>query len=163
MKINVILKKNIFISNLKVHSILTECFSKYYNILNFDEFETIEFIKNNNNINTKIILYFDNKMDNYHVNILNFIQNNLINSIIYFLVTDWWKINFPGHDEQNYVISNIFKANNYKVITYAYNVEQLNEFHGIDFNQYKNNIININFGSAYDLAFSEFKSALYLL
>lgn len=158
MKINVILKKNVSLCNLKIHSILTEYFSKYYNILNFDEYETIEFINNNNNNETKIILYFDIKMDSYHVNITNFIQNNLINSKIYFIVFDWWKINFPGHDEQNYVISNIFKANNYKVITVAYNVEQLNEFHGINFNPYKNNIINFNFFSAYDLAFSAFNN-----
>jgi hypothetical protein len=158
MTINVILKKNVSLCNLKIHSIFTECFSKYYNILNLDEHETIEFIKNNNNSNTKIIIYFDIKMDSYHVNVLNFIQNNENYSKIYFIVFDWWKVNFPGHDEQNYVISNIFKANNYKVITIAYDIEQLNKFHGADFNEYKNNIIHFNFNSAYDLAFSPFNN-----
>jgi len=156
MSINIILRKNIPICNVKAHSILNEYFTKYYNILSFDESETITFIKNNNNNETKIILYFDNKMEDYHVNIMNFIKNNAINSIIYFIVFDWWKINFPGHDKQNYFISNIFKANNYKVITFAYNVEQLNQFHGIDFSPYKDNIININLWNSYDLAFSDF-------
>lgn len=156
MNITVILYKNKLLYNSKSHSILNEYFTKYYNILNLYEYETIEFIKNNNNSKNKIILYFDNNMDNYHINIMNFIQNNIIDSSIYFILFDWWKINFPDHDEQNYFISNIFKASNYKVITFSYNVDQLNEFHGIDYNSYKNNIININLWTAYDLAFSDF-------
>ena len=159
MNITVILYKNKPLYNPKAHSILNEYFTKYYNILNLDEYETIEFIKNNNNLNNKIILYFDNKMEIYHLNIMNFIQNNIINSSIYFILFDWWKVNFPNHDEQNYFISNIFKASNYKVITFSYNVDQLSEFHGIDFNPYKNNIININLWTAYDLAFSDFNTS----
>ena len=157
MNTYIILKKNINLYNLKAHSILNKYFLLNYNIINLDECETIEFIINNNT-NIKIILYFDNQIDNYHINVMNFIKNNIIKPSIYIIVFDWWKINFPGHDAQNYVISNIFKAINYKVITFAYNIEQLNDFYNIDFSQYKDNIIHINLWSAYDLAFIEFNN-----
>lgn len=98
-------------------------------------------------------------MDLFEINLMNYIKNNInIKYTIYFILFDWWIINFPGHENQNNFISNIFKATNYKVITFAYNLNQLNNFYNKDFNPYKNNILHINLWSSYNNSFSDFNN-----
>jgi hypothetical protein len=155
----VILKNNYNIYNLKAHELLTIYFKEHYIILYLNYEEIVNFLNINNLENNKIIFYVDNKMDLYEINVMNYIKsNNNIKSTIYFILFDWWKINFGGHENQNNFISNIFYANNYKVITFAYDVNQLNNFYNKDFNLYKNNILHINLWSSYNNSFSNFNN-----
>ena len=156
--IYVILKKNYNIYNLKSHDLLNIYFKENYIILYFNYEEVIDFLNINNLENNKIIFFTDNRMDLYEINLLNYIKNNNIKSTIYFILFDWWKINFEGHENQNNFMSNIFYANNYKVITFAYDVNQLNNFYNKDFNLYKNNILHINLWSCYHTSFSDFNN-----
>lgn len=151
-----VISKNINLLNIKAHSLLTVYFKKYYNTYMFNEIDSIEFIKKNNTQSNTIIWYIDNIIDDYHINILNYIKNLEIKSKIFIFTIDWWKIPDPGREKQHYFISNVFKCNNYKVITFAYNIEQLNEFNNEDYTPYKNNIISINLWSAYDIAFTNY-------
>lgn len=155
----VILKNNYIIYNSKVHDLLNTYFKENYIILYLNYEETINFLNVNNLENNKIIFYVDNKVDLYEINVMNYIKNhNNIKSTICFITSDWWKINFPGHDHQNNFISNIFCANNYKVITCANDINQLNYFYNKDFNIYKSNILHINLGSSYNNPFSNFNN-----
>ena len=145
--------------NPKQQDLVNIYFKKYYNLHYYDENESIQFINNNNNSDSIIIFFFESDINDYHINIMNYIQNNnnLIAKIL-FVTSDWWKIHQFDFcmTKQNYFISNIFKANNYKVITFSDNIEQLNEFHNLNFNSYKENIIHINYASSYQLSLCVF-------
>ena len=157
--VNVILYKYIPLMNPKQQDLVNIYFKKYYNLHYYDENESIQFINNNNNSDSIIIFFFESDINDYHINIMNYIQNNnnLIAKIL-FVTSDWWKIHQFDFcmTKQNYFISNIFKANNYKVITFSDNIEQLNEFHNLNFNSYKENIIHINYASSYQLSLCVF-------
>jgi len=147
-------KNNSSIVNSKAKDLLTIYFKKYYKIFYMDFDEVIDFINNNNNSNIKIIFNINNDFKDYfEINLMKYIKNNTIYCNIYFITEDFW----PVSNLQSIFILDIFNAYNYKVLTYA-TVEQLNSFHNKNYNNYKNNIININLWASYKLAFIEFNN-----
>jgi hypothetical protein len=147
-------KNNSNIVNLKAKDLLTIYFKKYYNIFYMDFDEVKDFINNNNNQNIKIIFNINNDFNDYfEINLMNYIKNNTIYCNIYFIIEDFW----PVSNLQSIFILDIFNASNYKVLT-SVTVELLNSFHNKNYNNYKNNIININLWSSYKLAFVEFNN-----
>jgi hypothetical protein len=154
---NIILKQNYNKFNSKCDDLLNIYFKENYNILYFNYDQSIQFIINNNFENINIIFYINNTIDDYEIYIMNYIKNNNILCKIYFILIDWWKIPPPGNYEvQHNFISNIFKAINYKVITFSYDIYQLNSFYNIDFTPYQHNIKHINLWSSYNLSLVDF-------
>jgi hypothetical protein len=155
----VIIKKNYNMSNLKSNDLLNIYFKEHYKILYFNYEKVVEFVLNNNNNNVNIIFYTYNTIDSYESNVMNFIKNSIIQCKIFFIIIDWWKIPPPGNYKlQHNFISNIFYATNYKVITFIYDINQLNSYYNIDFTPFKNNIIHINLWSCYNMAFTDFNN-----
>lgn len=154
---NIILKENYNTFNSKCDDLLNIYFRENYNILHFNSDTAIQFIINNNFDHINIIFYINNTIDTYELNIMNYIQNNNIYCKIFFILIDWWKIPPPGNYEvQHNFISNIFKATNYKVVTFSYDIYQLSSFYNIDFTPYQHNIIHLNLWSSYNLSFVDF-------
>jgi hypothetical protein len=153
-----ITRKNTLFHNIKSFDLITIYFKNNYIHLELDLLEAMQFISNNNNEYTKIIIPFMHydMMDEYYLHVLFHIKNNDIKSKIFIITQDWWKITNDHY--QNFLINNVFKATNYKVLTFAYDIEQLNSFHNDNFNDYSNNIISINMWSAYGMAFNDFNN-----
>lgn len=80
----VIIKKDCLIRNLKCHDLLNIYFKNEYSVLYLSYDETIKFIYENNKENIKIIYYTFNSIDNYDLDLINFIKNTDILSNIYF-------------------------------------------------------------------------------
>lgn len=154
----VVTKKDTEFLNNKSHELLNKYLKIKYNHLDLNESETIEFITNNNKPENKIILFFDNVIDYYHINVLHYIKSIEIKSKIFISTIDWWKIPDPGREMQHYFISEVYKATNYKVLTFANDVNQLCEFNGEDYTPYAHNIISINKWSAYSESFVDFNN-----
>jgi hypothetical protein len=155
----IIIKENYIMNNLKSNDLLNIYFKQEYKILYLNYEKVIEFILSNNNNNINIIFYTYNIIDSYEINIMNYVKNNIMLCKIYFILIDWWRIPPPGnYDLQHYFVSNIFYAINYKVITFIYDIYQLNSYYNKDFNFFKNNIIHINLWSCYNLAFTDFNN-----
>jgi hypothetical protein len=151
----VITEKGYTIYNNKIHDLLNIHFKKNYKILNLDFSNSKKFIIDNNYDNIKIIFYFQN-LTKYGIDILNFIKKSNLKATVFFFTFDWW-INAQSKYHIDF-ITNIFKATNYKVITFAHNIEQLNEFHNTSYNTYKNNIIHNNFWCSYNSSFVKFNN-----
>jgi len=149
----VLLEKNYNIYNPKIHDLLNIYFIKHYCIKYMTKEEAINFININNNNNIKIIFYFQN-MPNFGNEILNFLNNKKnLESNIFIFTFDYW---VRGPNEFSKFILKIFKTINYKVFTFAENIEYLNYFHNKDYNLYKNNIICNNIWCSYNSSFIEF-------
>lgn len=148
----VLLEKNYSIYNPKIHDLLNIYFNDYYSIKYVSKNEAFTFIESNNNKNIKIIFYFQN-MPNFGNDVLNFINKKNINSKIFIFTFDFW-IRSPN--EFSKFILNIFKAKNHKVFTFAENIKQLNHYHKVNYNLYKNNIICKNIWCSYNLSFIKF-------
>jgi hypothetical protein len=149
----VILEKNYKIYNPKIHDLLNIYFNQYYIIKYLNKDDAITFINNNSKNNIKIIFYFQN-MPNFGNNLLEFIKNKIdLKCNIFFFTFDFW-IRNPS--EFKFFITNIYKASNYKVFSFAYNLEQINHFHNINYDLYKNNIIFNNIWCSYESSFLDF-------
>ena len=123
MNINIIVKETPFI-NPKAFDLISIYFKNNYNLYNFNDKNAIKFLNNNNNNQTTVIFYFDNIITDSELNILAFIKNNKINCKIFFILIDFWKIPDPGREKQHKFISDIFRAQNYKVICSANDIHQ---------------------------------------
>lgn len=152
----VIIKKDCLIRNLKCHDLLNIYFKNEYSVLYLSYDETIKFIYENNKENIKIIYYTFNSIDNYDLDLINFIKNTDILSNIYFFLEDWWKIPDSHQVIQNSLMDTIYNATNYKVITGINNIEQLNSYYNKDYTIYKKNILPFNCWSSYKSSFIDF-------
>lgn len=157
----VILPENYIPSNEKSHDLLLYYFKTYYNLiyLNIDNIK--KFINNNNNSNNKIIFYFletniyNPNIYNFYLKIINFIQGkNDIKSNIFIFTFDFW-IRGPGCYSQ--LIAKTFSPKNYKVITFAFNLQHLKIFLTIE-NTYTNNIIYNNYWASYKESYQPFNN-----
>lgn len=131
-------------------------FKNKYNILYLSYDETIKFIYENNKESTKIIFHTFNSIDNYDLDLINFIKSSDILCNIFFMLEDWWKISGSNQAIQNSLMDIIYKAINYKVITCINNIEQLNSYYNKDYSIYIKNILPFNFWSSYDSSFINF-------
>jgi hypothetical protein len=149
----VLLEKDYKIYNPKIHDLLNIYFNQYYIIKYLNKDEVITFINNNNNNNIKIIFYFQN-MPNFGNSLLEFIKNKIdLKCNIFFFTFDFW-IRNPS--EFTLFIKNIYKASNYKVFSFANNLEQINFYHKKIYALYKSNIIFNNIWCSYDSSFVDF-------
>ena len=156
----VILKENSNIINEKCHDLLNIYFKNNYNVLYLSCNNSINFLCNNSqNKDIKIIFNILEEIDDaedYKNNLLDFIQSNIFYCKIFFILFDWWKIRDDNHIKQNIFMEKIYNANNYKVISYSNNIEQLNSYFNKNFNTYKENILHINLWSSYNTSFINF-------
>lgn len=144
-------EKNYVLYNSKAHDMLHIHFKEFSNLyLNTNE--SINFIKNHNNSDTKILFYFHN-LTQFGITILEFIKTAIIRCDIVIFTFDWW-IRYPKYHID--FITTIFKADRYKVVTFANNINQLNEFHGTDYNLYSDNIVFINLWCCYNTSICKF-------
>ena len=157
----VILPPNYIPLNEKSQDLITYYFKIYYNIIYLDNNGIKDFINKNNNENIKIIFYFnddkntDPKIYNFYLEIINFIQNkNDIKSKIFIFTFDFW-IRSPGCYRQ--LICKTFNPKNYKVITFAYNLQHLKIFLNIE-DKYSSNIIYNNYWAAYKESYQPFNN-----
>lgn len=150
-KIFVLNEKNYVLYNSKAHDILNIHFKEFSNLyLNTNE--GINFIKKHNNPDTKILFYFHNLTD-FGIKILEFIKTAIIRCELVIFTFDWW-IRTPTYHKK--FITTVFKADRYKVVTFANNINQLNEFHGVDYKLYLDNIIFINLWCCYNTSICTF-------
>lgn len=151
--------------NIKSHDIINIHLPKYCNTVYVNSNEAINFIINNNNKNNNIILYHHfyvqsvNEHD-FHVDIIKFLHSfeNILSNIVIFAF-DWWRESSFRERPRREHTELIFKAKNYKVIVNSQNLEQLNNFHNINYDEYKDNIIFNKFWSCYNLSNLEFNYA----
>jgi hypothetical protein len=134
---------NYRLSQPKIHDLYNIYFRKYINYREFSLDETIDFIKLNNNSDINIIFYYGNHRTYENIGVLKFLSENNVKVNIYFITIDWW---FRNKDKN---FKNIFKAKNYKVITFVDNINLLNYFLNENYNSYNNNIICCNTWSCY--------------
>ena len=158
MNINIIVKETPFI-NPKAFDLISIYFKNNYNLHYFNDLNTIEYLNKNNNNQTTIIFYFDNIISDSELNILAFIKNNKIYCKIFFILIDFWKIPDPGREKQHKFISDVFQAQNYKVICSANDVPQLCELNNENFLPFSNNIIFLNIWSCYNSSFCDFNNS----
>jgi len=153
-----IFENNYIPLNEKCHDLLNIYFKNKYNIKYLSYDETKEFIVNNNNIDIKIIFYFyenntcDFKLYEYFINVMNYVKNIDLKCKIFFFTFDFW---VRGSIRYSEFITNIYKAQNYKVFTFAYDIEQLNKLHNFDYSKYSNNILYNNIWTCYNTSFCE--------
>jgi hypothetical protein len=148
----VILQKDYKIYNSKIHDLLNIHFKKNYCIKHLTIKEVFLFIESNNDINVKIIFYFQN-MPNFGNDILDFINKKNILSKVFIFTFDFW-VREPN-DFYKFILE-IFKAKNYKVFTFAENIEQLNYYHNRNYNVYQNNIFFNNIWCSYNSSFIKY-------
>ena len=143
------------VPNPKAHEILYKYLYKFCEIRYFDIFGIKKFINANNNENIYLFYYAEIHITPFHINFIKFLHNfkNLKINIIIFTF-DWW---FVPHKLHNLFISEVFKAKNYKVFCYCYNIEQLNFIHRFNYNNYKENIILSNNWCCYSKSFCKYK------
>jgi hypothetical protein len=158
MNINVIVKETPFI-NPKAFDLISIYFKKNYNLYYINDLNAINIIKINNNDKTTIVFYFDNTINDSDLNILNFIKSNQIFCKVFFIIIDFWKVQNPNFDKQHKFISDIFQAENYKVICSANDVQQLCDINNQDLTPYANNLIFCNIWSCYDSSFCNFNNS----
>ena len=157
----VLLPKNFTPLNEKSQDLLSYYFKTYYNIIYLNIQDTKNFINKNNNKITKIIFYFwddknaDPKIYDFYLEIINFIQSkNDIKANIFIFTFDFW-IRGPGCYKQ--LITKIYTPINYKVISFAYNIQHLRIFLTIE-NKCISNIIYNNFWAAYKVSYQPFNN-----
>lgn len=157
----VILPENYVPLNEKSQDLITYYFKKYYNIIYLNINNTKNFINKHNNKNTRIIFYFnddkntDPKFYNFYLDIINFIHSKKdIKSKIFIFTFDFW-LRGPGCYKE--LITKIFIPNNYKVVTFAYNIQHLRKFINLE-DKYKNNIIYNNYWAAYKESYQPFNN-----
>ena len=158
MNINIIVKETPFI-NPKAFDLISIYFKNNYNLHYFNDLNAIEFINKNNNSETTVVFYFDNIINDSDLNILNFIKNNNIFCKVFIIIIDFWKIPDPGREKQHKFISDLFQAENYKVICSARDVQQLCDLNNENFLPYVNNIIFLNIWSCYNSSFCNFNNS----
>jgi hypothetical protein len=151
MNIYIINEKNYKIYNPKIHDLLNIYF-KQFNNLYLTLNNAKKFITDNNKDNIKIIFYFHNLTD-FGVQILDFIQKTNIKCKIYFFTFDWW---IRGPKRHTTFITKIFKAKNYKVITFSNSIEQLCNYHNYDYSIYEKNIIFNNIWCCYNTSICKY-------
>lgn len=163
--IYVLLPENFIPLNKKAHDLLNIYFCNNYKILYLSYNNIINFILKNNNKKIKIILYFveDNCQNIIKYKNLYVEYNKTINRIkkikklyskIYIFIFDFWQ----RGKNYNIFLLNVFTPKNYKVITSAYNIGQLNSFHNKVFNKYSNSFIFYNIWSCYNNSFCTFNN-----
>lgn len=154
--IYVIHEKGYKIYNQKIHDLINIHFKEFRN-LTLTLLETKDFIINNNTCDVKIIFYY-HSAPNFGHDILKFIRSYDIKCQIYIFSFDWWIRTTEYWDDHRRYIVEIFKADKYKIITFADNIKQLNAFHNYDYTPYQSNIIFNNIWSSYNSSIMRFNN-----
>ena len=159
MKKFILTSNDIF--NIKSHDLLTYYIPNHagYKLLSLNGKEAVNFIKKNNKIDTKIIVYLQGGGPNYefYTHIVNFLSKTKIHCYITIFTFDWWFR--PLSKNHNSLMKLIFKTNNYRVITLANSVNKIYEFHNLSYMNYASNIICNNFWSCYNSSFVPFNNS----
>ena len=139
-------KKDIFLKNRNI------IFNKIKNIIYLTYSDSINFINNNKN---KTIIFYGEYFE-YHYNLAIYLNKNGNNgNKIVFFPIDFWYFGWIKNPKLKH-LQNIFKAKNYKVFCFCYNLEQLNKYHDFNYNEYKNNIIFENLWCCYKGSFIKY-------
>jgi hypothetical protein len=154
-------KDNYQIHNPKAHDILFKYLINISQKIYVNLIELKKFIKENNQDNIFLFYYLRFKRNRFTIDFIKFINNfeNLKIQIKIFTF-DFWKYK-NGYSENDIFVDNVFKTNNYKVITFSKNLEQLNFFHNYDYTEFKENIIFYNIWCCYDKSFCNFNNNPY--
>jgi hypothetical protein len=95
----------------------------------------------------------------FEKSMMDFVQNPQKNKIVFLNYDYWPHVQWPReHYNQEYVVSKMFHANNHYIITFAQNMEQINDMWNTDFSKYKDKIIFSNIWCCYPSSFIEFNT-----
>ena len=137
-----IIKENAQFPNPKSFELFTYYFNNKYKIVNKNAYNICSFIEEKNKYNNVLVFIHDVYLCKFDLITLNHIQNNSnIKCKIYVLPLDWWNMTHKSIKYFNQVTTNVFKANNYKVIVNVPDVKILSEFNGTDYFHFQDNII----------------------
>lgn len=155
--------ENTSIYNEKAHDMFRFLETNYI-IININKNELDFFFSKYNNKNN-IILFYNVTHQDVNIQkiqndfILEFykrIENKNIEFELIYFTFDFWYYPEDRNEENkkiNSILSSIFKAKKYKVITFANNIEQLNLCHNDNYISYKKNIIFLNLWCCYKKSF----------
>lgn len=141
--------KGIDFVNVKSHDIANVHLRKFCTFVYLDLSEIDSFIEHNNNYNTTIIYYFcyAPQITNKLLQSIKKIKQMEANVIIF--TFDYWAFD----KETENIYKNLFQASNYKIITFAKNIDRLNYLYGCDFSKYSHNIIFNSIWCCYEKSF----------
>jgi hypothetical protein len=161
-KIILIKEINSKIINEKCHDLLNIHFPKISTIVEINDKNLITFFKNIEP--NSIVIYYFQEYSFLFDKIINEINNlENVNFTFYFFTFDFWL--FPSgptmtysSEKRNEFIKKVFKAEKYKVICFANNINDLNYFLKDDFSAYSENLIFNNIWSCYETSFCEYNN-----
>lgn len=144
--------------NSKSHDLVNIYFPEFYKTFYMSSNEIIKFISNNNDPNNKILLYNQGGPTNhFYFPIIKYLTSNEnnIKSKIYIFSFDWWFHNTNGSITNNNCLKLMFKPKNFKLFTFS-NLDTISNFHKINYNEYRENIITNNIWCCYNSSFIKF-------
>jgi len=156
MKKYIIYQKDKILYNIKSHDLIT----KYLKSFNYEDiylkpnYEIIRnFVLNNNNEETKIIIYdaVNNEVNNIFIDVIQEIDNLQIKII--FFSFDFWIHPDSAKHIKTVLLKKVFKAKNYKVVCFCNDLDELNFYHNADYSEYKDNIIFFNLWGCYESSY----------
>jgi hypothetical protein len=120
---------------------------------NINILDTIKIIESCNN--DIFIVYASSS--SFEKQMIDFVKNPQNNKIVFFSYDYWPHVRWdPTHFNQKYFVENMFYAKHHYIVTYALNLEQINEMWDQDFTEYKDKIICDNIWCSYPLSFIPF-------
>lgn len=154
-----IIKENAQFYNPKSFELFNYYFKNNYKMVNKNVNNIKSFIDEKNRQNNVLIFIYDTYLNEFDFITMNYIQNYCeIKCKIFILTQDWWNTTHSSIKYFNDVTTNIFKANNYKVIVQVDNIELLSNFNGVDYLKFKENIICYNYWGIYNSSIIEFNN-----
>jgi hypothetical protein len=154
-----VIKENYSFPNPKAFELFDYYFNNNYKIV-IKNIDNVCYFIDKKNINNNVIVFvYTELLNDYDSIVLSHIKNhNELMCKIFCFPQDWWCGVPRPCEEHNPTITNLFNANNYKVIVAVDNINLLSEFNGVEYSEFKNNIICYNFWGIYNQAIIKFNA-----
>jgi hypothetical protein len=156
-----IIKENAIFYNPKSFELFDYYFNNSYKIVYKNADNINMFVEQKNKKNNVIIFIRSTFEDSFDAIALKYLQKheNII-SENFIIVQDWWYASSFNkcRSTKGQIRKDILKANTYKIIVIADNVEMLADFNNEDCLEFKNNIICYNYWGIYKSAIMEFNN-----
>lgn len=137
--------------NIKSHDLLNIYFPSNYTIAEMSLKNIKKFLINNNNCNTTIIYYCQTILNVNNI-ILECVKNMDVKFKFIFFTFDYW---FAYDKHYNNYLKELFRADKYKVVCFAQNIEQLMFYQKNDYEPYKENLIFNNIWCCYNSCYCD--------